>query len=218
MLTACSPAELRTVVEAMGSAAFVIDAQPDGRFRYAASNRRHDRMIGNTGFADGIVPEIGRLTPLPKRLEAQCRRCVTTRGTVEYEAELDTPAGPAWWHTVLVPLFDDRGRCVRIMGTAHETTAVKRTDQRMKLAERRLSALIDTAAVGILLGDIDFTIVLANAYAEDLFGVRHGSLHGRSYADLVVPDDMADAARRLDSGFAGHRAPYQAQRRYRRAD
>ena len=220
MLSTCSPFELAAVLETNGSAAFALDVAADGNIVYSAVNTRHGRLTGIPADrfvgrrAEDLVPP-----DQAKRMEANYRRCIDSGQEVEYDDLLTMPSGPRWWHTVLVPVKDPEGRVVRIIGTSFDISGHKRAETALRVTERRLAAVFETAYAGIFLVDADtLTILLANPQAGRLFGCTAGTLVGQDYNHLVGPEERFDLACMREVARMGEPLSFQKERCFRRLD
>jgi PAS domain S-box-containing protein len=220
MLSDCSLADLQAVLETIGTAAFALAVDPDGCPHYLACNSRFEHLTGlTTADVRGRTPyDLFDVGPAA-RIDADHRRCLSTGSPIEYDDALDLPTGRHWCHTVLTPLFDAAGCCTRIFGTVIDITERRRTEFALKSTEQRYYALIATAPAGILLADSDdYTILMANQHAENLFGAPPGGLTGRNYLDLVCDADRVHVQARRASVRKDEQTAYHAERRYRRPD
>ena len=59
------------------------------------------------------------------RLGERLGQCLTSGEPLSYEEEWSPdPTRPRWWSTLLVPILDESGECVRIYGVSHEVSEV----------------------------------------------------------------------------------------------
>jgi PAS domain S-box-containing protein len=117
--------------------------------------------------------------------------------------------------------FDAAGHCTRALGTAVDITARRAVEQRLRDSEARLRELNATLETRVaertadrdrmwqlstdvmLAARFDGTILAVNPAWTRVLGWAEEELVGRSYFDLVHPEDLAptrDAARRLAEG------------------
>ncbi|MBK1841682.1 response regulator [Azospirillum sp. YIM B02556] len=87
---------------------------------------------------------------------------------------------------------------------ARSLTAQRRQGKELEETNARLSAIVDTAAEGIVTARPDGVIEAGNPAAHAIFRCTPGELVGRSVVDLLPVERRADAARALD-GIAHRR-------------
>ncbi len=79
-----------------------------------------------------------------------------------------------------------------------QTVALGQSLKRLAASESRYRALMEHANDAILILDPTTKIIEVNRQAERLLGARREALVGRSYDELVVPDEQAESARRRE--------------------
>ncbi|RRQ22746.1 sensor domain-containing diguanylate cyclase [Thiohalobacter thiocyanaticus] len=149
-------AELRTIINYLGIAAFVIDVENNDHFRLAAINQRHEQLTGmhHAECAGRLVDEV--LPPdLAEQVRKNYRRCVRLRSAIDYDETLELPAGTTFWRTTLVPYLDPDGRVFRLLGTAFEITRTVHLEQSTRYQSAILSAYLEESPDGILVVDAD---------------------------------------------------------------
>ncbi len=129
-------------------------------------------------------------------------------------------------------IFDEHGRCVRAIGTAIDVTRRKAIEERLRESEARLRDLNATLEKRVadsiaerdrmwrlstdlmLVAQFDTTIVAVNPAWTTLLGWQRDELEGRSYLDLVHPDDQA-ATSTETGGLEDGRTTLRFENRYR---
>jgi PAS domain S-box-containing protein len=156
--------QYKEVFDNISVCVFLVDVTPAGRFRFLAFNPAEERAIGlsNAAIEGRFVEDI--FTPeLAAKLTGNYRRCVAAGRTIQFDDELNLPAGRRYFHSNLIPLRDTSGAITRIIGACIDITDFRRT-QEEALAKQNLESL------GVLAGGIahDFNNVLGgiNAQAE----------------------------------------------------
>ncbi|HKJ77057.1 MAG TPA: PAS domain S-box protein, partial [Gammaproteobacteria bacterium] len=148
--------ELRAIIDRLGVVAFVVEADPDGAFRIAAINDRHETVSGmrHEAVAGRRLEEC--LSPATAAaVAANYRRCLEQRAAIDYRESLELPSGPTYWHTTLVPFFDGAGRIFRILGTSVEISETVHLELETRYQSTLLSAYLEESPDGILVGDAD---------------------------------------------------------------
>jgi len=138
-----SEGELRykEVFENFSECIFLLDVTPDGRFKFAGLNPAEERAVGLSSdevygkFVEDVLPD-----DVAKQVIAHYRGCLETGKLINYEDELQLPAGPRHFHTNLIPVRNGDGRIHRIVGCCIDITDLKRA-QAEALARHKLESL-----------------------------------------------------------------------------
>ena len=109
----------RSIVEGVEEAIFLVRVEPDGGFRYLASNPAHARATGLTSdlFVGHTPPQVFG-SRVAERLEAHYRECTDEGRTIRYVEPLPLPVGRQTWRTTLTPIRDRQGAVVLLVGMA----------------------------------------------------------------------------------------------------
>jgi len=114
--------------------------------------------------------------------------------------------GIVWIHEVVTTIAKD-GKADILRGVMVDITSLKRAEAEkaavalhLAESEMRLAAILDTAAIGIIILDDNFHIVSFNREAERIFGYRAAEMIGSSLDRLIPPVDV-DRHRSLMAAF-----------------
>ncbi len=160
--SALREADLQQVFDNISTCMFLIDVTPDGRFKYAGFNSAEEKVVGLTSAeVSGRFVEEVFAAELAQKLTANYRRCLEAGLPINYDDELNLPAGKRYFHSNLIPMRNTAGRIHRIVGACIDTTDFKRT-QDESLARQKLEG------IGVLAGGIahDFNNLLGGILAE----------------------------------------------------
>ena len=95
----------------------------------------------------------------------------------------------AWLETNKVPLHDEHGNVVGILGTYEDITERKKSEEALKESEERFRSLIDNMIEAALIIDWEGEIIFANNSAASLVGLKEpGQGIGKKVFDFLHPD------------------------------
>ncbi len=109
------------------------------------------------------------------------------------------------------------GRCVRMIGTAIDTTARRRTRAALLEGEARLKAVFAQASAGFALCDLDGRFTEVNDTYCALVGRPRDRLLGRLMQEITHPDDLARNRPQFEAAARDGRA-FDIEKRYLRPD
>ena len=113
------------------------------------------------------------------------------------------------WHNTL--LREANGRIVGTLSSAQDITDRKRAEEALRESEERYRTLIQNLGVGIGFVDPEEQFSLANAAAEEIFGVPPGGLLGRSLREFTSPEQLAIILEQTDRRRAGEKSVYEIE-------
>ena len=139
---------------------------------------------------------------------------------LDFEEPGTTPDGkPIWLRTSKVPLRDEQGRVIGVLGVYEDITARKRMDGALRESQERFELAVSATYDGIW----DWNILTGEQYWSDhhleLFGLRPGDLTPTYdlWLSLVHPDD-AELVHQATCRHLETREPYDIEVRVRMKD
>lgn len=160
----------RDVWENSPDAQFIVDVEPQGRFRLRAFSPASERLTGLA--ADKVVGlEIGEFLPPDGvgHTRGHLQLCAREKRPVTYLEALGFPSGSRHWRTTVSPVLGPDGEVERILGRAE---LIRTPEPEDLMAEVELQAVLDGLPNGIALLDRHGTVVFGNATWRE-FGKRH---------------------------------------------
>ncbi len=152
------------------------------RFASAAGVARPENIVGKTDFDLAWRREEAETTRISDRRVMEKRQPLLE---VE-EKHRQADGGEATYLVSKVPLLDDAGGVMGIVGIYTDITLRKRSEEELhralleaQEARSRLSGILASAAEGLLVTDREDRVTLMNRAAEDLLGVDQRNVLGR---------------------------------------
>ncbi len=115
--------------------------------------------------------------------------------------------GLRWLHTKKVPVLDDGGEPLYLLGISEDITARKEAEERVHALERELAQVVQHAREAIVTWRLDGTIVSWNPGAAELYGLTAAQAVGRPI-ETFVPASAKSAFRAdVKRALAGEAMP-----------
>lgn len=188
-------ADYRTVMENTSDGLFAVDVAPfDGPERYSLG-------MMNPAFAEltSLDPAevIGR--PIVKLLRGQVleealkryEEAIGSGGPISYE-EVIPGESPRYSIVTLNPLFDDAGRCYRLIGSTREITERKRLEAAQRELDANYRAVVEATTDAVFIMERrageHFRIMSVNDGYGALVGIPGEQLVGRTLDEMVSPE------------------------------
>jgi PAS domain S-box-containing protein len=150
-----SEARYREIVENVSDGIFVNEVTHDQRFRLLSRNPAEEKMLGilKEDAAGKFLEEY-----LPREMADAViedgRRCIEAGQPMSFEHAFETPRGRFIYDNTLVPIRDETGRIVRLVGINRDLTQRVALEERDRERERQAFQTAKLATLGTLVSGI----------------------------------------------------------------
>jgi PAS domain S-box-containing protein len=200
---------LNSIVDNIPNMVFIKDA---GELRFIRVNKTAERLLGLSnqelmGKSDyDFFPE-----PQAKFFTQKDREVLKTGIGINIpEEEIDTEAlGKRWLHTRKVPILDDKGQPIYLLGVSEDITESRQAEIDWKKTEIRFQTLFNSAADSVFVIDPEGKILQTNRYACDHSGYEEHEIVGSNIKKFFTRESQDTC----DCNFPGLR-----EQGYNRAD
>jgi diguanylate cyclase (GGDEF)-like protein/PAS domain S-box-containing protein len=148
-----------------------------------------------------------------RQLSEHIKSSVNTAAPVEYIQPLDMDDGTRWWRIESHPVMDDSGAPTAILLTCLDITEKVELENKLKVANVRFSAVIQSAYDGIITVDSNQRICLFNSAAEEMFGYDAEEVIGEPLS-ILIPERHRDKHEQQVSQFRS--SPIQSRQMFER--
>ena len=200
---------LRTVIETSPDPVFVKNRESQFLFANPATlgaiGKPADEVVGHSTGEIFDDPASGLA------IEGNDRRIMESGVAEVVEETVPSPGGERVFLSTKTPWLDSTGQVIGIVGISRDITQRKRTEEALRVSERRFRALIEQSSDILLLVDGSGRVGFCSPAAAVALGWKPEEVEGTSAIDLVHADDRADVA----SGFRDVLAAGGSQVRHR---
>ncbi len=154
----------------------------------------------------GYTPEevIGRNSRFLHRDDRDQPGLLALRAALEKNMECEVllrnyrKDGTMFWDQLkIAPVKDDNGCVTHYVGIQNDVTHLKLVEEKLRYREEALRLTIDNAPVGIVTADLDYLILSANRTFSQMSGYSQDELIGRSFTELIHPEDRVESLRAM---------------------
>ena len=117
-----------------------------------------------------------------------------------------------------VPIFDGAGRFTGYRGTGRDTTAMRRSSDRVRASERQLREITDAVPALIAYVDADQRCRFHNRAYQDAFALSSEDMLGKSMRELMEPAFYEALRPRVEEVLSGYPVVYERKQRLANGD
>lgn len=171
---------------------YLLEVTPQGHFVYVDVNAAYEEVTGiPRDVVIGLDVENIEDETFRTILIDKFTTCLNAGEKTDYTADYPFPAGIRTYHSVLLPIRDDSGRIVRIVGAARDITERKKIEEQLTRSETSLKEAQKIAKIGSWELELPSQKLTWSDETYRIFEIdpeQKGELHTTFY-DSVHPDD-----------------------------
>jgi len=162
---------LASIYDTVGDVIFVLKVEPDGNYRFDSANKTFTQVTGlSTEQVVGklvteVIPE-----PSLTMVLGKYRQSITEKRVVQWEEISDYPTGKLFGEVKVAPLFDMDGKCTHLVGSVHDITKRKWSENALKESEELYRNLVDKIPDGLYKSTHDGKFVMVNPALVKMLG------------------------------------------------
>jgi PAS domain S-box-containing protein len=194
---------LASIYNTVGDVLFQLTVEPHEQYRFASVNAAFGRVTGLPveqvigRMVNEIIPE-----PSLSLVREKYRQAIREKAIVHWEETSVYPGGQLTGEVSISPIFDEAGACTHLIGSVHDITGRKRSEDALKESEEKYRLVVENSRDAIYIHRSD-RLLFVNSRASELTGYPHDELMKIPIWDLVHPDDREGLVERAKKRFAG---------------
>ncbi|MCX7839586.1 MAG: response regulator [Anaerolineae bacterium] len=195
---------LRTLIDSLPDLIYVKDRAS----RYVLSNAAHAAFLGLSSPDQVVGKSVFDLFPADqaRQFRADDERVMQSGQPMlnREERAIDRVSGTLIWNlTTKVPLRDESGKVIGLLGIARNITARKQMEEEVERRKQFFESLFMNSPVAIVTLDTAHWITACNPAFEALFGYTADEVIGRELDELIVPREEYERASQYTSSVMG---------------
>ena len=193
-----------------------LDAIPDLLLRVSGDGRHLDYLPPKTfedvfSGSNRLIKSIFETLPaeLAQLQMQQIQKALATGETQVYEHQFENAGSPVY-EEVRISVSGEN----EVLMVIRDVTQRQHTEKALRESEERFRAIFEQAAVGIALGTTSGHIIRVNKGLCDLLGYSELELLGKTYQELIHPDDLEQSLINRQRALAGEIQTFSLEKRY----
>jgi PAS domain S-box-containing protein len=199
---------LLSVYNTTADVIFVLEVQKYERYLFLSVNKAFADTTGIpvekvTGrYLHDIMPEPSLSLVLEKYREA-----IDGKKIVRWEETTNYPLGRLTGEVSIAPVFDEYGKCIRLVGAVHDITERKKAENNLRASEERYRQIVETAEEGIWMIDENHLTSFVNKKMCAILEYTAEEMMGKSAFDFMDDEGKKIGVEKIEQQKAGIYAP-----------
>lgn len=195
---------------------FLLEVESNDIYRCLTVNAAY---LSSTGLSENQV--VGKkadevLSPhIAQYVLSKYQAAIDAGHAIRYEESADLPRGMVTVETTLTPIMDQNGHCTHLLGSSHEITDRKQSEQILRESEYKYRSIAENSFDLIALLDLQGCYLYCNNSFDSILGYSPKELIGRSGLDIIHPDERAELVLHLENVLANkHTIQWVAEQKF----
>ena len=146
---------LSLIYETVGDPLYYLAVEADGNYRFVSVNQA---FCNTTGLSKEMVvgKKVNEVIPEPSlsTVLGKYKQAIEENSMIRWEETTDYPTGRLTADVCIAPVVDDKGQCTHLVGSAHDITEARHTEEVLKENQRRLREVQEMAHLGFWQWDV----------------------------------------------------------------
>ncbi len=208
-----SERQISLIYDTVGDVIFNLKVEGKGSYIFTSVNQcffkttglQANQIIGKR--VHEIIPEPSLTLVLEKYAEA-----IRERKILRWEETSLYPTGELIGEVSIAPVFDDALNCISLVGSVHDITERKRTEEALIASEHLFQTLAIVSPVGVFRTHHDGYTTYVNPKWCQISGLSSDDALGFGWLKAVHPDDREKLSNEWQESTKDHKASYSEYR------
>ncbi len=183
--------QLKLIYDSTAEILYFLKIEKGPKYRFISVNKpfleatglTKDQVLGKT--ISDVIPK-----PALELVLSNYKKAISEKRIVDWEETSQYPAGLKTGVVSIAPVYDDKGNCTHLVGSVHDITERKQTEQELRDSEYLLRESQRVANIGSYVLDISSGIWESSNILEDIYGInKKYKKDVAGWLQIVHPDD-----------------------------
>lgn len=183
---------------------FVLNVEPGNKFRVSAINKPYLEMTGlqESDLVGRLMEELIPPEEVPARL-ARFRKAIESRQSLSWEETRNYQSGQRVGIISVTPVYDDNDNCILLIGSMHDITDRKKSEEALRQSEEKYRTLVEQANDAIFISEPNGRFSAVNSAGLKMSQYSLEELQQRTIYDLADPEELKVQPFRFDEMRGG---------------
>lgn len=195
-----------SIFDAVGDVIYMLNVEAEDQFRFISVNNSFVKVTGlpEEMILGKMVNEVIPKASLPHVLN-EYRMAIKTKSLRRWEETSVYPNGRLVGDVSIVPIYDDKGNCTHLVGSVHDITDRKNSEEALKETAANLKSMIDNRTDSIWSIDRNYNYIIFNSTYKNIIKNLHNIelKKGMNAAKLLTDEAAKFWIPKFESVFAG---------------